>query len=344
MSNFSGCKCPVCQQPFQDGDDIVVCPECGAPYHRDCYKEHGGCVFEDRHAPDFEWKPAPGEVPPENVAPNAACEAGPSFNQDPSQHLSGKEIPCPRCGAMNPEEYLFCEVCGSPLRRPAPSYNENSTNSAQGPAAYGPGSVPGQDPFHIEGLPPEVQVHPDEELDGIKARHWADYLGVNSAWYMLNFKQMQATGRKFAISFSAFLFGPFYFFYRKMWLPAVALMAANLLLYVPDVLQMMIWAELPAAANFSQQLVRSLVAVSSTLSLILKFLCGAFAVYLYKNISSKRLRKLLGAQNASPELLRRAGGTSKTALVVSILFVIALSYLMTFLLFGPALFASGPVI
>ena len=36
MSNYTGCKCPVCQQPFTETDDIVVCPECGAPYHRAC--------------------------------------------------------------------------------------------------------------------------------------------------------------------------------------------------------------------------------------------------------------------------------------------------------------------
>lgn len=360
MFNFSGCKCPICQQPFQEGDDIVVCPECGAPYHRECYKKHGGCVFEDRHAPDFEWKPAPGEVPPENVMPNAnaapagdpAAAAGdaaePSSDANNSQQSSGSEIPCPRCGAMNPEEDLFCEACGSPLRRPAPSYYNNeaqgSGNPAQGPATYGPNSVPGQDPFNVVGLPPEVQVHPDEELDGIKAHDWAEYLGSNAAWYMLNFKQMQATGHKFAVCFSAFLFGPFYFFYRKMWVPAFSLLAVNLLFTVPEFLQMMMWAELPAVAAISPQMIRTILAVTSTLSLILKFLCGAFAVNLYKNISAKRIKKMMEAGTATPENLRKAGGTSKTALLVSILALIGISYLASFLLLGSSLFSAGAVI
>ncbi len=48
-------KCPVCSVKFADGDDIVVCPECGAPYHRNCYKESGECIFKDRHG-NYEWK------------------------------------------------------------------------------------------------------------------------------------------------------------------------------------------------------------------------------------------------------------------------------------------------
>lgn len=48
-------KCPVCSAPFKEEDDIVICPDCGAPYHRDCYKEQGKCSYSDEHG-SFEWK------------------------------------------------------------------------------------------------------------------------------------------------------------------------------------------------------------------------------------------------------------------------------------------------
>ncbi|MBP3921461.1 MAG: hypothetical protein J6D27_00680 [Ruminiclostridium sp.] len=48
-------KCPVCGVAFKESDDIVVCPDCGTPYHRDCYKEQSECVFSDRHG-SYEWK------------------------------------------------------------------------------------------------------------------------------------------------------------------------------------------------------------------------------------------------------------------------------------------------
>ena len=34
MSNYLGSKCIMCGQEFKENDDIVVCPDCGTPYHR----------------------------------------------------------------------------------------------------------------------------------------------------------------------------------------------------------------------------------------------------------------------------------------------------------------------
>ena len=45
---YTGIPCAACNKPFEDGDDIVVCPECGTPYHRACYKELGHCIHEQR--------------------------------------------------------------------------------------------------------------------------------------------------------------------------------------------------------------------------------------------------------------------------------------------------------
>ena len=33
MLDYTGIKCPVCGVPFRSGDDIVVCPECGAHFY-----------------------------------------------------------------------------------------------------------------------------------------------------------------------------------------------------------------------------------------------------------------------------------------------------------------------
>ena len=33
-----------CGKPLTLQDDIVVCPDCGAPYHRDCYEKLGRCI------------------------------------------------------------------------------------------------------------------------------------------------------------------------------------------------------------------------------------------------------------------------------------------------------------
>ncbi len=33
MADYKGNTCPVCKQKFKEADDIVVCQDCGTPYH-----------------------------------------------------------------------------------------------------------------------------------------------------------------------------------------------------------------------------------------------------------------------------------------------------------------------
>ena len=40
---------------FFDDEDIVVCPECGAPYHRECWNSVGTCIHSAEHG-SYEWK------------------------------------------------------------------------------------------------------------------------------------------------------------------------------------------------------------------------------------------------------------------------------------------------
>ena len=92
MADYTGCKCPVCQQPFDAGDDVVVCPECGAPYHRACYQKNAGCLFADRHGAGFEWKPAPGEMPGRDAAGAGEVLSRPAPPAPREEWVSGEEV------------------------------------------------------------------------------------------------------------------------------------------------------------------------------------------------------------------------------------------------------------
>ena len=94
MARYTGNHCPVCEQAFTDDDDIVVCPDCGTPYHRACWPKEG-CVHAAEHG-QFEWRP--------DNAPEA------------------EEPVCPNCGAHNPPGAHFCNHCGVPL----PDHPENA--------------------------------------------------------------------------------------------------------------------------------------------------------------------------------------------------------------------------
>lgn len=63
--------CDGCSEIMLEGDDIVVCPECGTPQHRECYNKNNECVNAHLHAEGFDWQKAHEEPAPEEKAENA---------------------------------------------------------------------------------------------------------------------------------------------------------------------------------------------------------------------------------------------------------------------------------
>ncbi|MCS6872092.1 MAG: RING finger protein [Anaerolineae bacterium] len=48
-----GKRCPVCRLAYCAGDEVVVCPRCGVPHHKECWFEHefcsnSGCLYPIR--------------------------------------------------------------------------------------------------------------------------------------------------------------------------------------------------------------------------------------------------------------------------------------------------------
>ena len=91
-------KCSVCHAYLFEDDDVVYCPDCGAPYHRDCYNSVGHCVCEDKHGTDEAYKKPEDTVSPakeeKSEAANTVCDiCGESYDIS--------ERSCPKCGAPN---------------------------------------------------------------------------------------------------------------------------------------------------------------------------------------------------------------------------------------------------
>lgn len=59
---FENQVCPVCNNVFKEDEDIVVCPDCGTPHHRDCYKALGECKNKSLHSEGFSYKPPKKET------------------------------------------------------------------------------------------------------------------------------------------------------------------------------------------------------------------------------------------------------------------------------------------
>ena len=55
MSEEKKLSCSVCHAYLFPEDDVVYCPECGAPHHRDCYNSLGHCGLEQLHGTDRQY-------------------------------------------------------------------------------------------------------------------------------------------------------------------------------------------------------------------------------------------------------------------------------------------------
>lgn len=93
MPNYLEQECPICHRPFQKDDDVVVCPECGAPYHRNCWQSSGQCIFRDKHGTPEQWQPKPSRDDEDTVV-------------------------CGNCGTVNSKGSDTCSKCGRKLESP----------------------------------------------------------------------------------------------------------------------------------------------------------------------------------------------------------------------------------
>lgn len=321
MAQYWGEPCPVCKKKFKEGDDIVVCPECGTPYHRACWEEVGHCVHEAEHAAGFEWKPSLAEGPAEAV--------------------------CPNCGTHNPAGATYCNHCGVPLPRPG-AQPQPKTGPDAGPvyareqSGYRP-RRPENEPrmtAYAAGRDGGIyrrEIGPDDPIDGIKARDWASFVGRSSSYYLMQFFRMSETRRKLGLSFSVLLFGPAYYFYRKMWREGAFYAVLSLVFAVPNALLLLMDAGVVGTAGWNISLLSTMADVCYIASLILSVVMCLFAVYLYKQAAAKRIQDIYARVPEGPDradALAMTGGTSLLAAVVYLSANLILTgYFMTLL--GP---------
>ncbi len=213
--NYIGLKCPVCGKAFTADDDIVVCPQCGAPYHRECYAKTGKCVYAEFHGTAKTWRP-------------------PAQRDSASQQ--GDLPRCPRCGAQNARDALFCAHCGLPLSpNGAPPYNAPARGNS---APYGKNqpnhSRPPESGFPESPFPfqydPLGGVNPNEPINGVPASEMAQFVQSNTQYYLPVFINLNRVGRN-RFNFSAFLFTGLWMLYRKQYRKGILFTAIPALLW-----------------------------------------------------------------------------------------------------------------
>ncbi len=85
--------CPVCQAYLFNEDDVVYCPICGAPHHRECYNSLGKCALEHLHGTDKQYER-------KKVA-------------EPTVKEETYKV-CPHCTKKIDKDSRVCPYCGRP--------------------------------------------------------------------------------------------------------------------------------------------------------------------------------------------------------------------------------------
>ena len=298
MMDYKGCKCASCHKVLKEGDDIVICPECGAPYHRECYAAEGRCVFSAKHGKGFEY------VPP---------EAKPDVNANGPI--------CPVCHAQNPPDTRFCERCGQPMRGGVPPQAAQSSPQYAEPGMSGtgmPGGFGGPGAQYATG-DVMTQLHLAKEYDGISTQDWMKYIGNSAPYYLYQFQRMDESGRKTSFCWSALFIPEFYFFYRKMWGWGALALAVSLIVSIPSLLSLMAALGIATALPLSASALSTLITVCGLLNWGVRIASCLFGFYLFRQSAARRMRAMKDDSTDDDRYrteLERRGGPSRVAVVL----------------------------
>ncbi|MBQ2842078.1 MAG: DUF2628 domain-containing protein [Clostridia bacterium] len=205
--NYENHSCPYCGKPLRAEDDVVVCPVCATPQHRECWMENGHCANDSLHAEGYVWNGREKSQPVAEASPagdTGICHICGSENPSDVLHCgncgalfgektsdSSQNKICAFCGKENDDDARHCKNCGAPLGKDSSFFNEN-------PYLAGTG------------------INSEDLIGGMKSGDIALYTQSNSKKYLPKFKRF-AKGKKLSFNFAAFFFAPYWFFFRKLY-------------------------------------------------------------------------------------------------------------------------------
>lgn len=328
MSNYTGTKCISCGELFKDGDDVVVCPECGTPYHRECYLREGKCINEALHASGQSWNQEQGCV---------------HESETSEENESAENIRCIRCGFENTPEKLFCEKCGTPLMKNMS--DERPFNTADGQGGFnrdmnGFGGMNGFNGSGMDGGPMGAQAfgrtiyNQDSDIDGVKLGDYAKYVGGNPISFLSNFIRFGKFGGKLSLNLGAVLFPEVYFLYRKMKPWGILALLLFALLSIPNLIYAfssgIYGVTMDVGVNIKSQNFIVIYNIAAYATLFIRIAAGLIANYLYYKQAKKDITKIreeeISDDSEAKLKIAAKGGVSWAAVIVGLTVYAVISF------------------
>ena len=286
--NTDGVSCVRCHAYLFPEDDIVYCPVCGAPHHRECYNQLGHCALEEFHGTDRQYDKVKAREEEQAAAemPNTG------------ENAEGL-ITCQMCH----EKYDFalnaCPKCGAPN------------------IAKAGGSFVNFD--FLGGVPADYDIG-----DGITADEAKRFVAANTPRYIPKFAVLNAKN-KLSWNWLAFLFPCGWMLSRKMYkngIIAGLLTVISSLFYLPFMnainnlgttpgetqaqIMQSIYEHLP---KMGAAVIAALLA-GFVLNIAVRILSALFGDYLYKQYAISSIKTIRADSEAMDYDYRKTGGVN----------------------------------
>ncbi len=293
--SVEGQKCPVCKAYLFDDEDIVFCPTCGAPHHRDCYMKLGHCALEELHGTQ------------EQYDANKVAEEQ-NKREEPKVENEGKPAyRCIRCGTEMSDNDMFCPVCRTPRMQQGFGGGAHINFGFNQPKWKG-----------------ETVVEDDVTLNDVVPLVAANVNRYSEKFITLNKKHRSSW------NWAAFLLPSAWSFYRKNYVSGVLfgiLQVASALLTLP-LQQLMNGGTLADSATMRDMLDLAfanpntmwLALAGALLGLGVSIFAGLFADYIYRGNCIERAKKIKAAPDGEREQLRyKLGGISPLWFLIALM-------------------------
>lgn len=191
--DFIGKICPYCKTEFKEDDDVVVCSICEMPHHKECWMENKACT-------------------------TFGC-TGTIVGTDQYAEAVYNKTFCSKCGESLNEGQKFCASCGTPagaIGEPHFQVAEvNVTNQNYQGNIYSapqPQYIPQYSATQYDigyNTYGQQQQQVDQDL--------YTFIQANQPVYISKFQKMQMSNSKTSWNWCSFLFGGYWFAFRKMY-------------------------------------------------------------------------------------------------------------------------------
>lgn len=350
MNRYEGYVCPACGQTFTAEDDVVVCPVCGTPHHRDCWTENGCCVNKSKHAEGYGWQP---ENKIDDNTEKEAQEREEAETPRPAPRKlieNGGSVECPHCHGETQANMPFCLKCGASLMEENQSLCLRCGNLNDKSASFCSrcGMVlPQGQTFNVPQKEGKTYIRPLDEIDGVTVAEISTCVQVNNGRYIPKFFKMSAGKKKLSWNWASFFLSPYWFFFRKMYAAGavmVCIMLALNLIFMPQIQPAMeAYAQFADVATAAASTSADIAAAQEKLmpemqkampsmyaymgiQAVLRVLCGLFSDELYRRQIMRNIKQWRKENDPAAYQIRllRNGGVSPMFAAASVFILPAL--------------------